>query len=113
MFKLRLSLIVLIGVLVFGGIVISIGFLTNQPINEVPQITNQYENLEKYKTELEKIIQFNQEVLDDLEDQIINSDDENLEKINEEIAVMKRVIETNKAELEQVISKLSQMEPDS
>ena len=109
---MRLSLIVLIGVLVVGGIVISIGFLTNQSIDEVPQITNQYENLEKYKTELEKIIQFNQEVLDDLENQIINSDDENLEKINEEIAVMKRVIETNKAELEQVINKLSQMEPD-
>ena len=110
---MRLSLLVLIGVLVVGGIIISLGFIINQPTVDVPQITNQYESLDKYKTELEKIIQFNQGVLDDLETQITNSDDVNLEQLNEEISVMKRVIEDNKAELEQVINKLSQMEPES
>lgn len=110
---MRLSLLVLIGVLVVGGIIIPLGFITNQSPVDVPQITNHYENLNKYKTELEKIIQFNQDVLNDLESQISNSDDANIEQLNEEIAVMRRVIEDNKAELEQVINKLSQMEPES
>ncbi len=110
---MRLSILVLIGVLVVGGIIISLGFIINQPTVDVPQITNQYESLDKYKTELEKIIQFNQGVLDDLETQITNSDNVNLDQLNEEIAVMKRVIEDNKAELEQVLNKLSQMEPES
>ena len=62
------------------------------------------------KNELEKINQINQQVLEDLEDQIKNSDDIHLDQINEEIKVIKRVIEENKAELEQVITKLSEME---
>ncbi|MGY5140119.1 MAG: hypothetical protein ACW9W9_01795, partial [Candidatus Nitrosopumilus sp. Bin_571-38] len=62
--------------------------------------------------DLEKINQQNQKILNDLESQIKNSDDVNLEKINEEINVIKQVIEENTAELEQVITKLSQMETE-
>lgn len=107
---MRLSIVVLLGVLAVGGIVISLGFITNQEIVEVPEISNQYESLEKYKIELEKINQYNQEVLEDLQNQIENSDNEHLEQIKEEIEVINRVINDNKAELEQVIEKLSQME---
>ena len=109
---MRLSIIILISALVVGSIVISLGYLTNQEIVDVPEISTQYEKLEKYKNELEKINLYNQQVLEDLEDQINNSDDIPLEQINEEIEVIKRVINDNKAELEQVIKKLSEMESD-
>jgi predicted PurR-regulated permease PerM len=108
---LRLSIIVLLGVLVVGSIVISLGFITNQEYVEIPEISNQYEQLEKYKNELEKINQYNQEILKDLESQIKNSDNIHLDQINEEINTINRVITENKAELEQVIQKLSQIEP--
>ena len=60
--------------------------------------------------ELEKINQHNQEILNDLEYQIKNSDDVNINKINDEINVINRVINENKLELEQIITKLSQIE---
>jgi len=107
---MRLSIIILILALTVGSIVISLGILTNQEIVDVPEITTQYEKLEQYKNELEKINLYNQQVLEDLEEQITNSSDVHLEQINEEIEVIKRVINDNKAELEQVIQKLSQIE---
>ena len=112
---MRLSIVVIIAALVVGGIVAISGFLTNQEINDIPElseISNQYVKLEKYKNELEKINQYNQQVLTDLENQIKNSDNEQLEQINEEIEVVKRVINDNKAELEQVIQRLSEMESE-
>ncbi len=123
---MRLTIIILIAVLSIGSIVISLGLLTSQEYIDVPEITNQYKKLELYKNDLEKINQQNQKILNDLEKinqqnqkilndlegQIKNSDDVNLEKINEEINVIKQVIEENTAELEQVIIKLSQMETD-
>jgi len=109
---LRLTIIILIAILSVGGIIISLGFLTSQEYIDVPEISDQYEKLEKYKNELEKINQHNQQVLEDLENQIKNSDDVHLDQINEEIEVIKQVIEENKAELEQVITKLSQMESE-
>ena len=107
---MRLSIVVLISVLVVGSIVISLGFLTSQEYVEVLEISNQYENLEKYKNELEKINQYNQQILEDLEEQIKNSTDVHLDPINEEIEVIKQVVNENKEELERVIEKLSEME---
>jgi len=107
---LKSNIIVLISVLVVGSIVISLGFLTNQDYIEVSEISNQYENLEKYKNELEKINQYNQQILKELEEQFKNSTDINLGPINEEIEVVKQVINENKKELEQIIQKLSQTE---
>jgi len=109
---LRLTIIILIAVLSIGSIVISLGFLTTPEYLDVPEISSQYDKLEKYKNELEKINQYNQKVLEDLENQIKNSDDVHIDQINEEIKVIKQVIENNKAELEQVITKLSQMETE-
>ena len=106
---MRLSVIVLFAVLIIGGIVISLGFLITQEVIEITKISNQYENLEKYKSELEKIILYNQEMLKDLENQIKNSDNAHLEQINEEIEIMNQVIIENKIELEQIIQKLSQI----
>ena len=48
---------VLIIVLVIGSIIISSGFITNQEIIEISEISTQYEHLEKYKNELERINQ--------------------------------------------------------
>ena len=110
---MRLSIIVLIVVLAVGSLVISLGFLTNQNYDEIPKFSNQYEELEKYKNELEKINQYNQQILKDLEKSIKNSDDVHLEQINEEIAIIKQVIDDNTKELEQIIKKLSQMESDT
>ena len=110
---MRLSIIILIVVLAVGSSVISLGFLTNQNYDKIPEISNQYEKLEKYKNELEKINQYNQQVLKDLEEGIKNSDDVHLEQINEEIAIIKQVIDDNTKELEQIIKKLSQMESDT
>ena len=107
---MRLTIVTLIVVLFIGSIVISLGFLTSQEYIDVPEITNQYEKLESYKNELEKINRQNQKILNDLEDQIKNSDDVHIDQINDEIKVIKRVIEENKAELEQVLTKLSQIE---
>jgi len=107
---LRLTIIILIAVLSMGSIVISLGFLTSEKYIDVPEITSQYEKLETYKNELEKINQQNQKILNELEDQIKNSDDIHLDQINKEINVIKQVIEENTAELEQVVTKLSQME---
>ena len=109
---MRLTIIILIAVLLIGSVIISLGFLTTPEYLDVPEISSQYEKLNTYKNELEKINQYNQEVLEDLENQIKNSDDVHLDQINEEIEVIKRVIEENKAELEQVIGKLSQVKSD-
>ena len=108
--ELKIIIIVLIATLVIGILVISLGFLTNQNYNEIPEISSQYEQLEKYKSELEKINLYHQKILQDLEEQIRNSDDINLDQINQEIDVIKKVINENKAELEDIIKKLSQME---
>jgi hypothetical protein len=97
-------------VLAIGSAVIVLGFFTNQEYVKVSEITNQIENLEIYKSELEKLHQSNLQILEDLETQIINSDDIHLEQINAEIDVIKQVITENKEELEQVINRLSQIE---
>ena len=110
---MKLSIIVIIVVLAVGGLVISLGFITNQNYDEIPEISNQYEKLEEYKKELEKINQSNQQILKDLEESIKNSDDVHLEQINEEIATIKQVIDDNTKELERIIKKLSQTEPDT
>jgi len=107
---MRLSIVVLISVLVVVSIVIFLGFLTNQEYVEISEISNQYETLQKYKNELEKINQYNQQILEDLEGQIKNSTDIHLDSINEEIVVIKQVVNENKEELERVIEKLSQIE---
>jgi uncharacterized membrane protein YhiD involved in acid resistance len=107
---MKSSIIVLISGLAVGSVVILLGFLTNQEYVEVSEISNQYENLEKYKNELEKINQYNQQILKDLEEQIKNSTDIPLNQINEEIIVIKQVVNENKEELERVIEKLSQIE---
>ncbi len=108
---MRLTIIVLITVLVVGGAIIIYGFFSNPDKNEIEQMSA-YEKLVNYKSELEKINQYNQKILSDLEQEITNSDNVNLEQINKEIEVLKRVIQDNKAELEQVIEKLSKMEPN-
>lgn len=107
---MRLSIVVLIAVIAIGSVIIILDFLTNQ---ETIEISDQYEKLENYKTELEKINQYNQQILDDLEEQIKNSDDSSLGQIREEIDVVKRIINENKAELEKVIERLSKIEPTS
>ena len=109
---MRLSIVALIAVLAVGSAVILLGLLTNQEYVEVSEITNQIEKLEIYKNELDKINQLNLQMLEELEAQITNSDDVRLEQINEEIDVIKQVINENKAELEQIIKKLSEMEPE-
>ena len=108
--KLRLTIIILIITLIVGSIIITTGFISNSKYVEIPTITNQYENLLKYKNELEKINQYNQEILKNLEYEIKNSDDVNISQISNEIDVINRVINENKLELEQIITKLSQIE---
>ena len=107
---MRLSIVVLITVLIVGSIVIFLGFLTNEEPAKVSEILTPYEKLEKYKNELEKINQHNLQILEDLKEQIKNSDDIHLDQLNEEITVITEVINENKAELEKVIQKLSQMD---
>ncbi len=107
---MRLSIVIMIIVSSIGISIISIGFLTNQQIEEVVNNLTPYEKLENYKEELEKINQHNQELLRDLESQITNSDDKHLEQIKKEIEVLKQVIDDNKKELDKVIKRLSEME---
>ncbi len=107
---MRLSIIVLIAVLVIGTVVISFGYLTNQNYVQIIEKSNPYEKLQNYKKELEKINQYNQQLLSELEAKVANSDDIHLEQLNQEIDILKRVINDNKAELEQVIKKLSTTE---
>ena len=45
----------------------------------------------------------------ELEDKLIHSDNSSLAQLNQEISVLKRVINDNKLELEQVMTKLSTM----
>ncbi|MDO8641525.1 MAG: hypothetical protein Q7R33_08335 [Nitrosarchaeum sp.] len=106
---MRLTIIVLITVLVIGTIVISFGYLNNQNYVQIIEKSNPYEKLQNYKEELEKINQYNQQLLSELEAKLVNSD-VHLEQLNQEIEVLKRVINDNKAELEQVIKKLSTTE---
>ena len=108
---MRLTILVLIVVVVVGTIVASMGFLSNEKYVEVGEIPTEYENLQNYKTELEKINQFNIEVLKDLENQIKNSDNEELNQLQEELKVLEGVIDDNKRELEEIIDKLAKMEP--
>ena len=107
---MRLTIIVLITILAIGTIVISFGYITNQKYVQTIEKSDPYEKLQNYKEELEKINQYNLQLLSELEDKITNSDDTHLEQLNQEIKVLKRVINDNKAELEQVIKKLSTME---
>ncbi len=104
---MRSSIVVLISILAVGSIVIFLSFLTNQ---EFTEISNPYENLEKYKNELEKLSQYNQQLLNDLEVQFKNPDGVNLDQLNEEIKVIKQVVNENKEELEEIIQKLSELE---
>lgn len=106
---MRLTIIVLITVLVIGTVVISFGYLTNQNYVQIIEKSNPYEKLQNYKKELEKINQYNQQLLSELEAKMANSD-VHLEQLNQEIEVLKRVINDNKVELEQVIKKLSTTE---
>ena len=106
---MRLTIIVLIVVLVIGTVVISFGYLTNQSYVQIIEKSNPYEKLQNYKEELEKINQYNQQLLSELEAKMANSD-VHLEQLNQEIEVLKRVINDNKAELEQVVKKLSTTE---
>ena len=104
----------MIAVLVAGGIVITSGFMLNQQDRQqaedaIVEILTPYEKLEKYKNELEKINQYNQKALEDLQMQIENSDAIDVEQINKEISTVKRVIEENKQELEDVIQRLAEM----
>ena len=108
--KFRLTTTILIIVLSVGSIIIATGFISNSKYVDIPEISNLYENLLKYKNELEKINQYNHEILKNLEYEIKNSDDVNISQINNEIDVINRVINENKLELEQIITKLSQIE---
>ena len=108
---MRQGIVILILVLAVASIVISLDFLADQEY-VIPEIYNQYENLEEYKNGLENIILYNQQILEDLEEQFKNSDDPNLDQINKEIAVIKQVLNENKKELEQIIKKLSQMQSE-
>ena len=99
----------MIVVLVIGISIISIGFFTNQQVEEVVTTITPYEKLENYREELEKINQYNQQLLTDLESQIVNSDDVHIEQLKKEIEVLKQVIDDNKKELDQVIERLSEM----
>ncbi len=110
---MRLYIITLVAILAVGSFVILLGFLTNQEYVEISEITNQFEKLEIYKNELDKINQLNLQMLQDLETQLKISDDIHLEQINDEINVIKQVINENKEELEQIIKKISQIEPES
>ena len=110
--KLRLTIIILIITLSVGSLIIATGFISNSNYAEFSKISNQYDNLLKYKNELEKINQYNQKILNDLENEIKNSDDININQINNEIEVLKQVINENKSELEQIITKLSEIEMD-
>lgn len=106
---MRLSIVVIITVLAIVSAIILLGFFTNQEFIEISEITAQIENLEIYKSELEKLHQSNLQILEDLETQIVNSD-VHLEQINAEIDIIKQVITENKEELEHVINRLSQIE---
>ncbi|MCH7561467.1 MAG: hypothetical protein IIC67_08935 [Thaumarchaeota archaeon] len=110
---MKLYIITLVAILAVGSFVILLGFLTNQEYVEISEITNQFEKLEIYKNELDKINQLNFQMLQDLETQLKISDDIHLEQINDEINVIKQVINENKEELEQIIKKISQIEPES
>ena len=105
--KLRLTITFLIIVLIVSCVIITASLILN---SKNVEISNQYEYLQKYKNELEKINQYNQEILKNLENQIKNSDDANISRINDEINVINQVINENKLELEQIIIKLSQIE---
>ena len=107
--KLRLTIIILIITLSVGSLIIATGFISNSNYAEFSKISNQYDNLLKYKNELEKINQYNQNILNELENEIKNSDDVNINQINNEIEVLKQVINENKSELEQIITKLSEI----
>ena len=102
----------MIVVSIVGISVISVGLLSNQGVEEVVNTLTPYEKLEEYKNDLEKINQYNQQVLNDLEKKIIDSDDVHLKQLKKEIEVIKQVINDNKKELEQVIKKLSEMQDE-
>ncbi len=106
---MRLSIVVIITGLAIVSAIILLGFFTNQEFIEISEITAQIENLEIYKSELEKLHQSNLQILEDLETQIVNSD-VHLEQVNAEIDIIKQVITENKEELEHVINRLSQIE---
>ena len=107
---MRPTIIILISVVAVGGVIAFMGFLNDEKYVETPKIPTDYENLQNYKIELERINQFNLEVLEDLENQIKNSDNEELTQLREELKVLERVIDDNKKELEEIIDRLAKME---
>ncbi|WP_420546301.1 hypothetical protein [Nitrosopumilus sp.] len=115
---MRITIIVLIALLIVGSGVIISGFMVNQQDRQqaqetIVEILTPYEKLEKYKNELEKINLYNQQVLEELQMQIENSDAIDVEHINEEIFVVKKVISENKKELEDVIQRLAEMKDEN
>ena len=107
---MRSSIIAILAILSIASVTISFGWINNPEYFGMPKIPNQYEKLETYKNELEKLNLHNQQILHNLEQQIQSSDDVPLDEIYEEIEIMKQVIDENKLELEKIITKLSQIE---
>ena len=109
---MRFIIAILIVVLIVGGAVVTLGFLSSQKYIDVPEISNQYEKLDDYRDELEKLDQNNRQALKDLEEQISDSDDTPLDQINKEIKSMEEAIKENAAELERVITEMSETKID-
>lgn len=109
---MRFTIIIIIVALVIGISVISVGFIFNQEDNEIVNNLTPYEKLEKYKEDLEKINQYNQQILNDLEKKITESDSVHLEQLEKEVEVLKRIINDNKNEIEQVLIRLSEMKDE-
>ncbi|NJK77728.1 MAG: hypothetical protein HC944_01410 [Nanoarchaeota archaeon] len=93
---MKLPFIVMIAALTIGTTVIFFGYLTNQNYTQTNEQSNPYEKLQNYKKELEKINQYNQQLLSELEDKMINSENSSLSQLNQEIEILKRVINDNK-----------------
>jgi hypothetical protein len=72
--------------LAIGISIISIDNLTNQPVDEITITLTPHEKLENYKEELEKINQYNQQLLNDLKRDIANSDDKHLEQLKKKLS---------------------------
>ncbi len=110
---MRLSIIILAAVLVVGGAVITLGFLTEPeaPVSAgAPEETSAFEKLEKYRDDLIRVNESNREALDE-----IRAADPGLNETSQagqEIEVLEQVIAQNLEEIQNITERLAEMAPE-
>lgn len=112
---MRLPVIILIAALAVGGVVISLGFLTDpKTVTEeggAPEELSAFEKLEQYRDDLVRINEYNIQVLDETRAADPGTNATTSNQTDQEIAILEQVIAQNIEEIQEISERLAEMVP--